>query len=416
MRFIRELLKRQAIQQFIKYVLVGCVVTAIDMAALHLFYRVAGMPIKLSVVLGFMCGNISSFVFNKYFTFKNLSTEFIRQYAKYFLTSMTGLLWTLLLMTLFYEKLALFANLSRYDYLLCKMLVAVIVMFWNFLIIRHWTLASYEFDSLPPLSHYGKQNRVFLSVIIPAFNEQNRLPATITAVSQWLSRQSFSYEILVIDDGSTDRMLEVLKAQFAAEPSLKVYALPQNQGKGAAVRAGMLLAEGEYRLFMDADHQIRIDELDGFLPQIAPDRVLIGSKYAPAAAAVRGAKISLPRILVSRLGNLIIRVLLNLNVRDSQCGFKLFPAEIAEAVFRLQRLRGFAFDVEVLCLVRLYKAEVRENSIVLQPAEETRVRALRDSINVFADLLRVKLNIWRKVYHNDPLGSGAPREAVRKIM
>lgn len=416
MRLIRELLKRQAIQQFIKYVLVGCVVTAIDMVALHLFYRVAGLPIKISVILGFMCGNISSFVFNKYFTFKNLSTEFIRQYAKYFLTSMTGLMWTLLLMTLFYEKLALFANISRYDYLLCKMIVAVIVMFWNFIIIRHWTLASYEFDSLPKLSHYAKQNKVFLSVIIPAYNEQNRLPATISAVSQWLSRQEFSHEILVVDDGSTDKMLEVLRQQFAEQPHLKVYSLPQNQGKGAAVRAGMLLAEGEYRLFMDADHQIRIDELEGFLPQLAPDRVLIGSKYVHAAAAARGAKISLPRLLVSRLGNIIIRVLLNLNVRDSQCGFKLFPAEIAEAVFRLQRLRGFAFDVEVLCLVRLYKAEVRENSIVLHPAEETRVRALRDSIKVFADLLRVKMNIWRKVYHVDPIQTDATRQLPGKVM
>ncbi len=415
MRFIRALLKRPAIQQFIKYVIVGCIVTAIDMLALHLMYRVAHLPIKVSVIIGFMCGNVSSFVFNKYFTFRNFSTEIFRQYAKYFLTSMTGLLWTLLLMTLFYEKLGLFAGITKYDYLLCKMIVAVLVMFWNFTIIRHWTLASYEFSHLPPLSTYGKQNSVFLSVIIPAYNEQYRLPQTILAVQKWLGEHSFTSELIVIDDGSTDQMVASIKEQFGNNPSLRVYSLPHNQGKGAAVRAGMLLANGEYRLFMDADHQIRISELDAFLPEAATDKVIIGSKYIHKSERKQGAKISFARMLVSRLGNIIIRSLLNLNVRDTQCGFKLFPAELAEAVFRLQRLKGFAFDVEVLCLARLYNAQIVEKSIELQPTDETRVRTMQDSVRVFGDLLRIKMNIWRRVYHVDPLSAAKTRELPTQI-
>ncbi|HQB98423.1 MAG TPA: GtrA family protein, partial [Candidatus Cloacimonadota bacterium] len=100
MQLIKALLRKQAVRQFIKYIIVGTIVTGIDMIALHLSFRVLTIPIKISVIIGFMCGNISSFIFNKYYTFRNFSPAIFRQYAKYFITSMTGLLWTLALMTL----------------------------------------------------------------------------------------------------------------------------------------------------------------------------------------------------------------------------------------------------------------------------------------------------------------------------
>jgi len=402
MQFISNLLQRKAVQQFIKYVLVGCVVTGIDMAALHLCYRVLGVSIKASVVIGFMCGNVSSFVLNKYFTFRNLAPAIIRQYAKYFITSITGLLWTLFLMTLFYEHLRLFAGITRYNYLLCKMIVAVLVMFWNFMIIRHWTLADYDLSPLPPLERYGDRVGLYLSIIIPAYNEQNRLPGTLEAVFAWLQKQVFSYEVIVIDDGSTDDMLATVTAQFSAHPAFSIYSLGRNQGKGAAVKAGMLMAKGEYRLFMDADHQIRIEELERFLPLAAADRVLIGSKYAASSQAKEG-QISSSRVFVSRLGNFIIRFLLYLDIRDTQCGFKLFPAQVAETVFRLQRLKGFAFDVELLSLTQLFRIKIVELPITLNPASETRVRTLRDSLGVFVDLLKIKLNIWGRKYRVNEL-------------
>jgi putative flippase GtrA len=402
MQINRTLLQHKAVQQFIKYVIVGCIVTGIDMIALHLSYRWLQIPIKLSVIIGFMCGNVSSFVFNKYYTFRNMSQAIIRQYIKYFVTSMTGLLWTLLLMTLFYESLNLFAGITRYNYLLCKMVVAVMVMFWNFMIIRHWTLADYDLSPLPPLSTFDKQPSCYLSVIIPAFNEHNRLPSTLNAVFAWLENQDFSYEVLVINDGSTDGMVDILKEQFGAKPCLQIWSLPQNMGKGAAVREGMLLANGAFRLFMDADHQIRIDELAAFLPQAETRRVIIGSKYANAEAHRN--EITASRHFVSRLGNLIIRFLLSLELQDTQCGFKLFPAEVAETVFRLQKLGGFAFDVEILSLAQLFQIEIMELPIKLYPASETRVRTFKDSISVFIDLLRIKMNIWRRQYKVSSLG------------
>ncbi len=402
MQVIRDLLRRPAVQQFIKYVIVGCIVTAIDMAALHLFYRILHVHIKISVVIGFMFGNVSSFIFNKYYTFRNFSPEIFRQYAKYIITSITGLLWTLFLMTLFFEKWNLFAVYTQNNYLLCKALVAVLVMFWNFTIIRHWTLASYDLSPLLPLSYFNKTNTCYLSVVIPAYNEEKRLPNTLRAVHEWLSQQSYSWEIFIVDDGSKDGTLRMLETEFKGLSNLRVHALGQNQGKGAAVRAGMLMAGGEYRLFMDADHQIRISELDVFLAAANPDTVIIGSKYLHTAESPKGAKISFARMLVSRFGNLIIRLLLNLNIKDTQCGFKLFPAAVAESVFRLQKLHGFAFDVEILTLASLFQKRILELPIVLHETEDTRVRALKDSISVFADLIGIKLNIWRKKYKHIP--------------
>ncbi len=396
MQFLRALLRRQAVQQFIKYVIVGTIVTGIDMISLHLCFRVLHIPIKLSVVIGFMCGNISSFIFNKYYTFRNFSPAIIRQYIKYFVTSMTGLLWTLGLMTLFYEHWALFAGITSYNYLLCKMIVAVLVMFWNFTIIRHWTLADYNLPHLPELPASKQQSGVYLSVVIPAYNEADRLPETLRAVFSWLKNKDFSYEVLVINDGSTDRMLELLKEEFAGTPGFQAWSLPQNMGKGAAVREGMLLARGEYRLFMDADNQIHIDELEAFLSSADGKRVIIGSKYAGAGAGRD--EITASRVFVSRLGNMVIRLLFGLELADTQCGFKLFPAQVAESVFRLQRLQRFAFDVEILCLSQLFAVEIVELPIKLYPASESRVRTLRDSFSVFRDLVVIKLNIWRRRY------------------
>lgn len=401
MNFVKALLQRQAIRQFIKYVIVGVIVTGIDMLALHISFRALYVPIKISVIIGFMCGNVSSFIFNKYYTFRNFSPAIFRQYAKYFVTSMSGLLWTLLLMTLFYEHLGLFSSITRYNHLLCKMIVAVIVMFWNFMIIRHWTLADYNLSSLAPLSAFNKENRCFLSVIIPAYNEQDRIILTLESVFGWLEKQEYSHEVLVIDDGSTDRTVELLKQKYAARSGFHLWSLPQNMGKGAAVRQGMLLANGEYRLFMDADNQIRINELDSFLALADERRVIIGSKYASNDASRE--EISASRVFVSRLGNLIIRLLLNLELKDTQCGFKLFPAQVAESVFRLQRLGGFAFDVEILSIARLFQIEIVELPIKLYPAAESRVRTIRDSIRVFADIIRIKFNIWGRKYKEPSL-------------
>jgi len=398
MQLIKKILDNHVLRQFVKYVIVGCVVTAIDMAVLHLCYRILHIPIKVSVIAGFMCGNVSSFIFNKYYTFRNFSKAVVRQYAKYFVTSMTGLLWTLFLMTLFYEKLNLFASMTSYNYLLCKMIVAVLVMFWNFTIIRHWTLTHYTLPPLLPVPEEKLKRDIQLSIIIPAYNEENRLPGTVKAVTDWMGRQNYSYEIIIVDDGSTDNTVSKIRElnKTSGHP-LTLLSLSSNQGKGTAVREGMLHACGRFRLFMDADHQIDIRELEAFIPHFDEYRVIIGSKYARDINKT-GARISAIRKFVSRLGNCIIRLLFNLKVRDTQCGFKVFPGSLAEHLFRLQKVSGFAFDVEIIALSALYKMQILELPITLKDTNESRVRTFTDSIKVFRDLLKIKLNIWKKNY------------------
>jgi len=209
-------------------------------------------------------------------------------------------------------------------------------------------------------------------------------------------------------------MIQTLKEEYQGKPGLQVWSLPQNMGKGSAVREGMLLASGEYRLFMDADNQIHIDELDAFLEISQSNRVVVGSKYI--ASDTRRDEISASRVFVSRLGNIIIRQLLSLELKDTQCGFKLFPAHVAEAVFRMQMLGRFAFDVEILSLVQLFGIEIVELPIKLYPASQSRVRTMKDSINVFVDLLKIKINIWRRQYKVSTLKKQASEvKAVREV-
>lgn len=354
--------------------------------------------VRVSVIIGFMCGNVSSFVLNKYFTFRNFSLSIIRQYAKYFLTSMTGLLWTVFLMYLFYEKWSLFSNLTGYNEQLCKMFVAAIVMGWNFTIIRHWTLASYELGPLKSFGITDDAKAPYLSVIIPAFNEEHRLPHTLRDVQNWLSKQDFSWEIIVVDDGSTDHTIKVVKELNPEQTNLTVLSLRINQGKGAAIRKGMLSAQGKYRLFMDADNQIHISELDEFLPLANDNTVLIGSKYAGGQNSILRSDISFSRKIVSRFGNLMIRFFFNLQIKDTQCGFKLFPAKVADNLFRLQMLNRFSFDIEVLTIASLFGIDVIELPITLYPDTDSRIRTLHDSISVGLDLIKIKLNIWSNKY------------------
>jgi dolichyl-phosphate beta-glucosyltransferase len=239
-----------------------------------------------------------------------------------------------------------------------------------------------------------------LSVVIPAYNEALRLPATLDRVREHLGGRGVAYEILVVDDGSSDGTAEVAGA---AGDLVRVLRHEPNRGKGYAVRRGMLAATGERRLMTDADLSTPIEELARLEAEI--DR---GLDIAIGSRAVAGARIEVRqpayREAMGRLFNVLVQALLLPGLADTQCGFKLFTAAAAETAFSACRLDGFSFDVEALYVARRRGLRVAEVPIVWRNDAATRV-GLGGGTVAFADLLRIRLLAL--------LGAYGPRDSGR---
>ena len=201
---------------------------------------------------------------------------------------------------------------------------------------------------------------MYLSIIIPAYNEEKRIEQTLEAVRVYLHRKHNldTAEVIVVNDGSTDRTNEIIQAFIPKLPHLILIEYPVNQGKGYAVRKGMLTARGDLRLFMDADNATSIEQLDKLLPFIADFDVVISSRRLPESRTlvIR----SYVREFLSRIFTFITKSLLPVGVSDTQNGFKLFTVKAAETLFSKQTINGWAFDVETLVLARRLGLKVKE--------------------------------------------------------
>jgi dolichyl-phosphate beta-glucosyltransferase len=224
-----------------------------------------------------------------------------------------------------------------------------------------------------------------LSVVIPAFNEERRLPGTLAAILPFLRSRGEAFEVVVVDDGSTDLTAEVARG---AGEEVRVLQNPGNRGKGYSVRNGMLNARGAWRLMSDADLSTPIEELDTLKNALRGDaRIAIASRSIPGARLEK--RQSIMRETSGRFFNLIVRLLLLPGIKDTQCGFKLFSKEAAEAAFRNARLDGFAFDVEALVLARRAGFEIREVPVIWRNDEQSRV-SLGRGVAAFVDLFRLR--------------------------
>lgn len=236
--------------------------------------------------------------------------------------------------------------------------------------------------------------RTDLSVVVPAFNEAARLPRTLARLREYLDLRGESYEIVVVDDGSTDGTAEV--ARGAGGPRLRLLANEVNRGKGYSVRRGMLAATGARRLMCDADLSTPIEELERLEACLqAGATVAIGSR------AVAGAQLEVRQGLwrenAGRAFNLLARLVALPDLHDTQCGFKLFTAGAAEAGFSRARLDGFAFDVEVLFLARRAGARIAEVPVVWRNDAASRV-SLAKGLGAFFELLRLRWSALRGHY------------------
>lgn len=231
----------------------------------------------------------------------------------------------------------------------------------------------------------------FLSVVIPAYNEQDRLGPTLARVQSYLAAQTYQSEVIVVDNASADRT-----AGVAREAGVRVIPEPQ-RGKGAAVRAGMLAAAGEYLLFSDADLSTPIEEVERLFQALRA-----GHDIAIASRALPESKLPVRqpwyRELVGRAGNLLVRALAVRGIADTQCGFKLFPREIARRLFGAQRMTGIAFDMEVLFLAQRLKLRIAEVPVTWVDSPDSRISRVRDSLDAVKDLLRIRMNWMRGRY------------------
>jgi glycosyltransferase involved in cell wall biosynthesis len=229
----------------------------------------------------------------------------------------------------------------------------------------------------------------FLAVVVPAYNEEERIAASLESLVEYLSAQPYTYEIVVADDGSSDATASLVAKAAERWPSIRLLSLPHG-GKGAAVRSGMLATDAEWRFLCDADLSMPPEQLELFLPGGEPpvEAVVIGSREAPGARRIDEPS---RRHFVGRAFTLSVRLLAFRGIEDTQCGFKLFRGDVADAIFKRQRLDGFGFDVEVLFMARKMGATIREQAIDWYYREGSSMTLLK-GIGGFVDIARVRLN------------------------
>ncbi len=227
-----------------------------------------------------------------------------------------------------------------------------------------------------------------LSLVIPAYNEERRLPETLPVALAWLREQSFTWEVRVVDDGSEDGTRDVVASLAADEPRLILQAEP-HRGKGGAVKAGMLASDADFRFLCDADFSMPVQEVERFLPPYLDGYdVAIGTREGPGAVRVGEPE---SRHLMGRVFNGLVTTLLVPGIDDTQCGFKCFSGAAAERLFPHQTIDGFAFDVEILYLARRAGMRVVEVPITWYYMEASSVKPVRDTWRMFKEVLRIRM-------------------------
>lgn len=231
-----------------------------------------------------------------------------------------------------------------------------------------------------------------LSIIIPAHDEEHRLPGTLKAIDAYLAQQSPAVEVLIVENGSSDQTLAIAQ-EFAQEHPYARVLQVEARGKGLAVRRGMLAARGEYRFMCDADLSMPIEEVARFLPpQLNGFDVAIGSREAPGSRRFGEPTFTHLR---GRIFSNLVKAFAVRGFEDTQCGFKCFRAEIAEDLFSTQLLQGMSFDVELIFIAQQRGYNIVEVPINWYFDHESKVRLVEDSLRMLADILLIRRN-WRQ--------------------
>lgn len=236
-----------------------------------------------------------------------------------------------------------------------------------------------------------------LSVIIPGFNEERRIKTTLQVVFSYLSRQSYSWEAIIVSDGSYDKTVEVVTEFISNKPGFRLIANTKNHGKGYVVRQGMLEAQGDFRLFTDADNSTSIEQIEKFWPYFDEGYdIVIGSIETPGAKINERAQWY--RRMLGKYSKYLIRIIAGLwSVRDTQRGFKCFTAKSAHDIFSKTKINRFGFDIEVLALAKKMGFKIKEIPVVWDNPADSKV-SLKSYFEVLKDLLKIRFYLWFNAY------------------
>lgn len=254
----------------------------------------------------------------------------------------------------------------------------------------------------------GSTSLCFLSIVIPAYNEEKRLPDSLPEIINFVRQQDYSVEVLVVDDGSTDRTADVVKKFQEGAPFISLLQVDHG-GKGHAVKAGMMQGDGEYLFLCDSDLSMPIEEITKFLPP-----ALDGYDLAIASREIEGARrYDEPayRHLMGRVFNLVVRLLAVHGIQDTQAGFKCFRREAARQLFPLQTIKGWGFDVEILFVAQKQGMQIVEVPINWYYRDRSQVKPIRDTYNMLREILKVRLNAWQGRYKSSNRQNHDPKSS-----
>jgi len=236
-----------------------------------------------------------------------------------------------------------------------------------------------------------------LSVIIPAYNEESQIKVTLEAIYNYLSRQDYSWEAIVISDGSADKTVEMVSEFISNKPGFSLIANTLNHGKGFVVRQGMFQAQGDFRLFTDADNSTSVEQIEKFWPYFAEGYdIVIGSIEIPGA--VINERAQWYRRFLGHYSKYLIRIVAGLwKIHDTQRGFKCFNAKSAQDIFSRAKIDRFGFDIEVLALAKKMNYKIKEVPVIWNNLGGSSVR-LVDYFATLKDLFKIRVNLWFNVY------------------
>ncbi len=243
-------------------------------------------------------------------------------------------------------------------------------------------------------------SEILLSVIIPAYNEAKNIKSTLQEVSGYFSERNFSYEIIIIDDGSKDETYAIAESCSTLFRSFKVFKNSPNKGKGFTIKRGILEARGEYALFMDADNSTSIYEFDKFLPLLEKGNEVVIASRRLKASEVLGSQPAL-RIIMGNFYIFLSRLILGVHISDFNCGFKAYSTTAAGKIFNLQRINGWSFDTEILFLAKKHNFAIREIPVKWVHKHTSKVKPVRDGVASFVSLVKIKINDIKGVYEQD---------------